>query len=246
MPILKTTFIHTTLHALLAFGLSVLLSTAQAQNIAQPREVKLFEAPLPAPAPTPANNPRNPAAGNVASASAAANTNAVRPFIFTARELTTKFFLPGSWTIASNQMTTAGTVTRLIPQGQAVNAFNQRITVQELPSWTNATRLGKEYLNDIMDDCATGNMATVEQGNVSKMAAEVVMLECADAPSQTIKLAYAVIVQGAKSNLVFSRMVRVAQNNPQLQAIAKSELANFKTLIGGLYVCMPNNLELCR
>jgi hypothetical protein len=41
-------------------------------------------------------------------------------------------------------------------------------------------------------------------------------------------------------------MVRLPQNTPKMQDTAKAELAYFKSLIGALYVCMPNNLELCR
>jgi hypothetical protein len=156
---------------------AALTMAAAAQNVSQPKTINIPDQVRP----------------NVA-ASVLAVGPALRAYQFGAREMASKFSLPGSWITVNNQATLASTVTRLVPEGQTATAFNQRITLQELPTWVNPTRLGKEYLNDIVDECAAGNMTLLEKGNVSKMPADVLLLECSDPLTQTVKLAYAVLL----------------------------------------------------
>ncbi len=176
-----------------------------------------------------------------------ANANiADRAYTFAGRELLSKFSLTGDWVEADSALTLASTNSRLVPRGQTAKQYRQRITVQELPAWVNPARLGKEYINDIMDDCITGSMSTIEKGNVSQFATDVLVLECIDNAAQTVKLAYAALVQGPRSNLVFSRVSVLPLKAPNAAAAAQAELATFKQVIGSLFVCSPAAPKLCQ
>jgi hypothetical protein len=225
---------------LTVLAFAALLSAAlAAQTTVQPRVPKLM----------PDVNSSAPSANPVVSAPqpkpvAAANTGKL--YTFSGRELLAKFTLGGDWIVGDNGMTLASTVTRLVPRGQTAVSYNQRITVQELPTWVNPARLGQEYLKDIMDDCATGTLKPLEKGNVSQFATDILLLECVDTTTQTVKLVYAALVQGSRSHLVFSRLSLLPLRNPNAAAVAQGELLAFKQLLTALFVCTPSAPKLCQ
>jgi hypothetical protein len=223
-----------------AFAWVCACSAVWAQRTAEP------VAPQNVPDVTSAAAPTAAPSTTAATAATAPAVNAGRAYTFAGRELLSKFSLAGDWVEADKAFTQAGVSSRLVPRGQSATQFNQRIAVLELPSWVNPTRLGQEYLNGMLDDCASGTLKLVQQGNVSQFPADIVMLECADNTAQRVKLAYAALVRGPQANLVFSRLSLLPAKMANPAQVALSELNVFKQLLSTLFVCTPAAPKLCQ
>ena len=174
------------------------------------------------------------------------STNTMKSYRFSGREVSAKLFLSDEWVVVDNVVTLANTSTRFIPKGQTASAFNQRIGIHELPTWVTPTRLGKDYVLDIMSECATGQLKPLEKGRINQLTSELLLLECADSAAQTATLAIAALVQAPLANVVLSRMVRLPLNDPSPAKTVANEIDAFKRLVAQLTICTASTAAACR